>query len=128
MKPQMLLAVGILIGLMMIPISYAVPSLLGGSGWTEQDADELALLGRELHAASFSRYAKSESDDHGHGHSHGEVTRSYDEIEKEFNAKNAKLEGAQQSGTGLAAAFYWLGIVTALGCGVGYFVVGGLKE
>ncbi len=127
MKLDALPLIGILLGIVLLTTSAALPSFLP-TGWDDKQAAEFADAGARVHNLSYG----------GHDHSHDRGAAGHvepvaidppselAEAQRDYERRKADLERAQSRGSGTAWALRWLGILATI-AGVGGYVAQRLR-
>ena len=103
-------------------VGYMTSSTAGGNAaWTEEEATQYHDSAARLHALSH-QHAHA-----GHSHESTEITPAGNSNElsaakAKFEEQTQQLQSARNRGQGFTLALRWLGILSALGGGIGYFV------
>ena len=115
-----LIAVGV--GIVLIALSVAWPSIIGNSGWSEQQASEHAKASAELHQLAHAKARSHPADHEAEGEEEHEAG-SLDEARGRYERSSAMLEQAR-SYRRWTGTFLWLtGVFCTLSGAAGYFIL-----
>lgn len=115
-----LIAVGV--GILLVALSFAWPSVIGNAGWSQEQASEHAAAAAELHRLVHAQAHAQEAEHEGHAeeeHAGG----SLEEARGRYERSSAMLEQARSYRRWTATILRLTGVFCTLSGAAGYFVL-----